>query len=459
MKSLLHSVSVFLFVIISFITNTCHATQSDINDGSQLNSIQEIKTNLSGEMSTMDGFPYLKSSDFVMADSNVSLISQIKGITCNVVAADGDYLYFTDLNKLRVVNIQDPVNPVTIKEFTYAYYVKDIVSQNDLIYVTVESDGLYIIDKKNPENITEVGHYFMGTAPSISGVTIAGNYAYVAFTYAGLMIIDVSQPSNPVLVNNYTYWGNHIENVFVKGDVAYLTDYEKGLDIVDVSDPANPVRIVFYETGGRNNYDIKIVGDTAYLADQSKGLYILDISNPAQPQQLGLISNGVSGLLWNIDVKDHYLYLPHSSTGLQIYDVRDPANPIQSGYFECGSTNDVSVQNDKIYLSGYNNGVYILRNDLLTGIENKNSVSKSQLKNYPNPFHTSTTISFSMVKEGFVTIEVFNINGQKVTTLLNEHKRAGTYKLQFDARDLPKGIYLYSLNIDGNKTTRKLQVY
>ncbi len=78
-------------------------------------------------------------------------------------------------------------------------------------------------------------------------------------------------------------------------------------------------------------------------------------------------------------------------------------------------------------------------------------------QNYPNPFNPSTTISFTVDKEGFANLTVYSINGEMITTLFNENAKPGQrYNLQFNASDLPSGIYFYRLTQDNSVVTRKL---
>ncbi len=66
-------------------------------------------------------------------------------------------------------------------------------------------------------------------------------------------------------------------------------------------------------------------------------------------------------------------------------------------------------------------------------------------QNYPNPFNPSTIIKYSIKEDGFVKLAVFNIIGQEIKTLVNESKTAGIYSVQFDASELPSGVYVYQL--------------
>jgi len=65
--------------------------------------------------------------------------------------------------------------------------------------------------------------------------------------------------------------------------------------------------------------------------------------------------------------------------------------------------------------------------------------------NYPNPFNPSTKIKYLIPAQSFVTIKVFDALGNEVKTIVNEEKAAGSYEIDFNARDLPSGIYFYRL--------------
>lgn len=78
-------------------------------------------------------------------------------------------------------------------------------------------------------------------------------------------------------------------------------------------------------------------------------------------------------------------------------------------------------------------------------------------QNYPNPFNPSTTISFTVDKEGIANLTVYSVSGEMVATLFNESAKPGQrYNLQFKASDLPSGIYFYRLTQGNSVVTRKL---
>ncbi|MBO8131006.1 MAG: T9SS type A sorting domain-containing protein [Candidatus Marinimicrobia bacterium] len=88
---------------------------------------------------------------------------------------------------------------------------------------------------------------------------------------------------------------------------------------------------------------------------------------------------------------------------------------------------------------------------------NEIALKSYELKqNYPNPFNPVTTIEYYLPKAGFVKLKVYNMIGKEVTTIVSEFKQKGNYKVVFDGKDLPSGVYIYRLETDGIMLTRKL---
>ena len=97
----------------------------------------------------------------------------------------------------------------------------------------------------------------------------------------------------------------------------------------------------------------------------------------------------------------------------------------------------------------------------ITNIEQIDYLLPTQIKltqNYPNPFNPSTTIEFEIPKSGLVSLFVYNILGQKVGTLIDGYKKAGSYKVEFDASKLASGIYFYKLLSNGSTISKKMIV-
>lgn len=77
-------------------------------------------------------------------------------------------------------------------------------------------------------------------------------------------------------------------------------------------------------------------------------------------------------------------------------------------------------------------------------------------QNYPNPFNPATNIKFALPKTATVKIDVFNVLGQHVTTLLNEKKPAGYHIINFDANRFASGMYFYTIQTDNFSKVKKM---
>ncbi len=77
---------------------------------------------------------------------------------------------------------------------------------------------------------------------------------------------------------------------------------------------------------------------------------------------------------------------------------------------------------------------------------------------YPNPFNPTTTLRFSLPEAADVRLEVFNLLGQRVATLVDERLAAGDHTAPFDASHLPSGTYLYRLQAGQHVVTRPLSL-
>jgi len=77
-------------------------------------------------------------------------------------------------------------------------------------------------------------------------------------------------------------------------------------------------------------------------------------------------------------------------------------------------------------------------------------------QNYPNPFNPSTEIRYSIPQSSIVVIKVFCILGNEIETLVNEEKSVGSYEFEFNATNLPSGIYFYRLQAGSFVETKKM---
>ena len=95
---------------------------------------------------------------------------------------------------------------------------------------------------------------------------------------------------------------------------------------------------------------------------------------------------------------------------------------------------------------------------LITSVDDiksaKNEFNLGQ--NAPNPFGHSTTINYYIPDGGFVSLKVYNVIGSEVATLENANQTRGTHSVNFNAKDLPAGVYYYTLRCGDQVTSRKM---
>jgi hypothetical protein len=99
------------------------------------------------------------------------------------------------------------------------------------------------------------------------------------------------------------------------------------------------------------------------------------------------------------------------------------------------------------------------RSTLVTSVEQEPGQVTDEFRlyqNYPNPFNPSTTIWFSLPKAERVKVEVFNLLGQRVITLLDEPKLAGDHRIGFDAQNLGSGIYVIRIEAGTFRAAKKM---
>ena len=80
------------------------------------------------------------------------------------------------------------------------------------------------------------------------------------------------------------------------------------------------------------------------------------------------------------------------------------------------------------------------------------------MQNNPNPFNPTTTITYTVPQIAFINLEVYDVLGKTITSLVNEQKTAGSYKVTFDASSLPSGSYFYRLSAGNYIIIKKMML-
>lgn len=115
----------------------------------------------------------------------------------------------------------------------------------------------------------------------------------------------------------------------------------------------------------------------------------------------------------------------------------------------------IAINSDyvNIFLAKLNSGSVVSMEDNL----NENTPIRFSLyQNYPNPFNPSTLISYQLPVNSKVILKVYDVLGNEIAVLVNEEKSAGTYEVNFSSSELPSGVYLYSMEANNFRETKKM---
>jgi 2',3'-cyclic-nucleotide 2'-phosphodiesterase (5'-nucleotidase family) len=98
-------------------------------------------------------------------------------------------------------------------------------------------------------------------------------------------------------------------------------------------------------------------------------------------------------------------------------------------------------------------------NKVISEVNSNESPAKFRLfDNYPNPFNPVTTIKYEIPVSGLVTIKVYNSIGQEVAALVNEMQQAGLRTINWNASNMPSGVYFYRLSVSGFSESKKMML-
>jgi hypothetical protein len=249
-----------------------------------------------------------------------------------VAYAAGVCYFGASTGNILMINVANPAAPSLIGNLPRPSggYLRDL---------TVQGPNLYVLQSSYPDHLFGTAHIISVSSPSpmepicsidtpgdaMSVVVSSGrnSLAYVADGAAGVQVVDVTDPLNPIIIGNVNTPGIATD-IVLSGSTAYVADSEFGLQVIDVSVPTAPAIIGSVDTPGLA-VDLAVVDTLVYIADSNQGLRIADVANPSLPVIIGV--NDILESALGVDVSGIVAYVASGADGLTALNVSDPNNP------------------------------------------------------------------------------------------------------------------------------------
>ena len=224
-------------------------------------------------------------------------------------------------------------------------------------------------------------------------------------------------------------------------------DGDGDMDVLSASSSLNNVdnKIAWYENDGSGSFGDQQIITTS--ADGAKSVYASDLDGDGDLDVLSASSDD-NKIAW-------YENDSSGSFGAQQI-ISAGANEAQSVY-ACDLDGDSDM--DVLSASWGDNKIAWYENLMgSTDIKNnaKDPVDFSLYQNYPNPFNPVTMINYQLPMINDVELNIYNLIGKKVATLVSERQSAGAYQVEWDATDLASGVYYYQLKAGEFREVKKM---
>jgi choice-of-anchor B domain-containing protein len=400
---------------------------------------------------------------------------------------------------LEVVDVTDPRQPERIARVTsFQKDLKEVQVYRHYALAINEYGPMEIIDLSNPgrpEIVALYDHSFTGA----HNIFVNGHFAYVVGTHpiaqpdddahSGLHIIDLSDPEQPRLAGKYEE-GFYIHDLYVQNDTAFIGGLRSHQVVtLDVKNKRNirelsGFRVRYPHTVRRGgNPNVLIVNDEG----KGQDVQFFDIRDPHNVRKVGSYMTDPEISPHNVEPIGDLAYIAYFEDVLRVVDYSDPTNPIEVGFYDTYPQNPSHGQPEgahqtaawgvyphapsgNIYISDMTKGLYIFRYAApgpapasakpntraleavaTASLAKQNATPRNfSLSNYPNPFHTSTSIRFELTRAAEVDLAVLDLHGRVVKQLAASNHRAGSHDLRWngeanDGHRVAAGIYFVRL--------------
>ena len=375
------------------------------------------------------------------------------------VATVGNLAYSIGYGRMSVIDISNLRNPIEIGSLDEFTYGTCITVSGDYAYVG-DDEGAYdadlkIIDITNPDELSVVGTF---EAPGgIDAIASSGDFVYLVGWQTGFVVLDCENRQSPrqvaILDTSVIY---NCNDVLIKDDYAFIAGGEDGIIIVDITDPTDPI----IEARLRANWrllELSIENDILYALDWDQ-LLIVDISDPLIPSFYGSMDLPVLGE--DLTVCGDYVYIADADAGLRIINVENPRQPYEVGHFLTpGLAINVAATGNIVLVADLSNlGIYDPTEALQVSNSETVSINSIELVTFPNPFNALTTIKYNLPSHTKASLTIYDLSGKHITTLMDGQVHPSIHIALWNATDQPSGLYFVRLETANQVFTQKVML-
>lgn len=405
------------------------------------------------------------------------------------VAKRGNYLYVPNRGTISIVDVSDPDNPMFVKNHNNGgggamgvFIVDTIMFCMGGVSFTV----MNITDPTNPINI--YWKYIGGTSENPFGIFVKENKCYLTRASFGFLIYDVTNPALPESVGSYNT-PNGCEALIVCDSLAYIADFES-LQVINIKQPESPFRVgaasIHWGFKGVSVHDNKSFCATRGDWGTDGRIVAVDVRDPANPVKMDsvytIMGNPITayyanGRIYSI-AADYFAKKGRGEAlpigckekadvegGVRVINVAKPDSIFYTcGYNTLNDPRDAIADSQYVYIADQDSGLIILRHNHYTGVSGRpnevNLAGKMRLSLSPNPTTGCFTIQYTVPEPGKATIGIYNMAGQLVRSLVEEHRKAGKYSILWNGKNdaghsLSAGSYLCRYSLNGRNMIQK----
>jgi hypothetical protein len=264
---------------------------------------------------------------------------------------------------LAIYDISNHLNSTPIAVLRTTLFNRDLALFNGNAFLASEDAGLQVVSVADPRNPKTIGSY--PTQEAVLNVLPEGELGLVIDNWAGLVLLNLHDPAQPTKLSRYAPAGNVVDAALLNGNTVCVARGPDGMDLLDVTDPTQPILLSSIENGGVTA--LAVSNNLAFVEIENssppfRGLRILDLSNPLQPATLGEVNHGY--IISQVLLLGSKVYL--CAGDILVVDITDPHNPKLEGTIATlGDGSRMTSDGRFIYVAEQNNGLTIV--DLLRG--------------------------------------------------------------------------------------------